>query len=153
MSLDKNGVGVLCSYDNSLGGYLQVNGEKVIRTSDLTSIQTAITGLQGKTLWTNSSPSSSWSSKNITLSDGNYDLLLWCFRRLNTNSAITIEVFNQRNRGSIITTADTSGNLVRRGIAYVSGATYTVQDSVIGNTTSNGWLRPLYVVGFKIGRF
>ena len=30
LCLDKNGVGIMCAYDSSIGGYLQVNGVKII---------------------------------------------------------------------------------------------------------------------------
>lgn len=34
MSIDKNGVGIMCAYDETLGGYLQVNGKKFVSMDD-----------------------------------------------------------------------------------------------------------------------
>ena len=38
LSLDKKGVGILCSYDDSIGGGLQVNGERIYNKTEVDNL-------------------------------------------------------------------------------------------------------------------
>ena len=133
MSLDKNGVGIMCAYDSDIGGLLQVGGN-------------IIDG--GTVLWKNTNPSSSFSSQNITLNSDDYDLLLWIFKGFdNSNwqgSTHTIKGGGVR----LIYMAGTT--IWYRNCEYVNDTTYLIYNESTGNNARN---IPLYVVGYKTNLF
>ena len=139
LSLDKNGVGVMCGYNSDLGGLLQVGGK-------------IIDG--GTMLWTNTSPTSEFSSQNITLSSDDYDMLLWICRRQNDNNLFTSPIISIKGFGCLFTGVSNGGDTRRRSVDYVDDTTYQVNIGVdsSGNTV-NGALVPLYVIGYKTNLF
>ena len=143
MSLDKNGVGIMCAYDSSLGGALQVNGQ-VIESA--------------KILWTNPNPNADFANQEITLSSDDYDVLEWyyrsdvsgnlCFAQKSIKGYGTQLLFSSLSSGS--------KQWVRR-IPRTSDTKFQVYDGrqLDGGTgtNANGQCVPLYVVGYKTGLF
>ena len=128
-----------------------------VQASDMNEIKSVVNaginqvnGISGQILWTNNSPSASFSSQSITLSSNNYDLLVWIFKRNNSTDYMTSPVFVVKTFDGIATTVDSSGNTVRRGISYTDMTTYALADAS-STAVDNSYLIPLYVVGYNTG--
>ena len=136
MSLDKNGVGILCAYDSNLGGSLQVNG-KVIDGGTL--------------LWTNNSPSSSFGSQTITLSESldDYDCYEIIFRQSTTDVRLMTTGKIPVGSGTIMSWS-TSLNFYRPTATTVSGNTITFEEGKNTNGTDNNRTIPIYIIAYKI---
>ena len=144
MSLDKNGVGIMCAYDSSLGGYLQVNG-KVIESAKL--------------LWTNTNPTVNFSPQNITLSSDDYDILEFFWK----SDVAGNRVYSTRTLKSYSVQIDIYSTVIptrtwKRRAEYVSDTSYNVGNCsrMEYNQTAyndNGYCVPLYVIGYKTGLF
>lgn len=138
LCLDKQGVGINCAYDSNIGGSLQVDGK-------------LIDG--GKILWTNSNPTSEFSSQNITLSSNDYDMLLMFFLRAkDVNELIqgmTIKGYSIR-----VDSVTGDGSSRRRILTYVDDTTYNVSNGFGPDGSAvNGAMVPLYVIGYKTNLF
>ena len=140
ISLNKNGVGIMCDYDESLGGLLQIGGE-------------LYTNNNGKILWTNSSPSSDMSTVDINLNSSDYDLLLWICKEGTTSTEL---LSSYTIKGYGVKFNNISGNNInrRRTIVYVNDTKYRTQP-VYGQDGNNynGALIPIYVIGYDTGLF
>ena len=142
MSLDKNGVGIMCAYDSNLGGSLQVDG-KIIDGGTL--------------LWTNSSPTSTFASQTITLSSSDYDILEIFFKKTagenNLISTKTLKSYNA-DLGYIDECV-----LFSRKMQYVSDTKYKflsgsyLTPAMTQITTDNTRSVPIYIVGYKTNLF
>lgn len=135
LSLDKNGVGVLCAYDNNKGGVLQVDG-KVIDGGTL--------------LWTNSSPTSNFAAQTITLNENlsGYDFYEILFRQGTTTARIMTTGKIPVGYGTILQW-NTSNNFWRPTDEVVSGTTITFEANRMGNNEDNSFTIPMYVIGYK----
>lgn len=151
MSLDKNGVGIMCAYDNSIGGALQVNG-KIIDS--------------GKLLWTNPNPNNGFNPQHITLNSDDYDILEiyyydWCGDNNSYKDMLVqkaIKGYNFLLHSQI--TFNNSAYAGNRRVIYVNDTTLYFQNThgIIDNSSfSTGlfakWNVPLYVIGYKTGLF
>ena len=151
MSLDKNGVGIMCAYDNSLGGYLQVNG-KVIESAKL--------------LWTNPNPNNEFNPQDITLNSDDYDILEiyyydWTGDNVSYKDLLVqraIKGYNFLLHSQI--TYNNSAYAGNRRVEYVNDTTLHFQNThrIIDNSSFNTgvfakWNVPLYVIGYKTGLF
>lgn len=137
-----------------------------VNASDMNEIKTAvngndsnITGLQGTILWTNSSPSSNMTTRNITLSSSDYDVLEIFYKSAYNQETIkTIKML--KNYNTIMTSYSvnfTSTSYFMRAINYVDATTLTIGSGYSLNPTSktqnDGVCIPLYVIGYKTGVF
>lgn len=151
MSLDKNGVGIMCAYDSSLGGNLQVDGK-------------IIDG--GTILWTNPNPTSSFSSQTITLSSGDYDILEWYIGASTSGTYLFTEksIKNFGISSTFITELNQGYNqytgFIQRNIKYSTDTTYNIANCLSRRNASqstptidNGYMIPLYVIGYKTNLF
>lgn len=151
MCLDKNGVGIMCAYDSSLGGYLQVNG-KVIESAKL--------------LWTNPNPNNGFNPQDITLNSDDYDILEiyyydWCgdnesYKDMLVQKAIKGYDFLLHSQ----ITYNNKAYAGNRRVTYVNDTTLHFQNThgIIDNSSFNTglfvkWNVPLYVIGYKAGLF
>lgn len=148
MSLDKNGVGIMCAYDNSIGGALQVNG-KIIDS--------------GKLLWQNPNPNVQFASQNITLSSDDYDVLEIYYYDWTTSKRMkTVKAL--KGEKILIDASFYSGidyYVASREMTYNSNTSYSVGDcvSLYGTTTTaivnpiNFVCVPVKILGYKTGLF
>lgn len=150
LSLDKEGVGVMCAYDTSLGGKLQIGG-KIIDGGTL--------------LWTNPNPNNAFSSQEITLSSGDYDVLEIYYNDWNDTGSYkdllcqkTIKGHSTKLQMQLSYNGYSySGN---RRIRYVSDTKLQVDEcyAIIDNSSFNNhqvnyWNVPIYIVGYKTNLF
>lgn len=141
--------------------YGEVGDITNLNTTDKTSIVNAINSMQGTILWTNSSPSSSFSPQTITLSSSDYDILEIIFDQ----GTSLDKQFSQRfikGKGTFLQCFLVSGNSIYfrwRNVTYVSNTEYRINDcyqQIAGSTSSagaNSGIIPLYVIGYKTGLF
>ena len=102
---------------------------------------------QSKILWTNSSPTSSFASQTITLTESlsSYDCYEIIFRQ-NTSSARYMTTGKiPVGYGTIL---EAYGNNYRPTGTTVSGTSIYFENA---NATDNGYVIPLYVIGHKTG--
>ena len=122
LSLDKNGVGIMCAYDNNIGGLLQVGGK-------------IIDG--GTILWINQTPTTSFASGSILLSDDLSNYSYYEILYLQTTSTARIMSSGRIPVGyGTILGYTTSYPLFRPTAEVVSGTSITFEDGK--KTTSLG---------------
>lgn len=149
ISLDKNGVGIMCAYNPSIGGLLQVGGK-------------IIDG--GKLLWTNTSSSSNFSAKTITLNSSDYDMYEIIFKISATgDDSNRIMSGNKVLKGYgtrlFVPYASEMGSLIySRAVEYSSDTALQFYDcqyahGTTARITSNEYIIPLYVIGYKTNLF
>lgn len=109
-----------------------------------------------KLLWTNSSPASAFAGQTITLSSGDYDFYEVYFT-YNEGSAIQYAngFKTVKGKGMIVfENGYTTGLSVRRKIDYVDATHLLISSAYAGtDANQNGYLIPIYVVGYKTGTF
>ena len=141
LSIDKEGVGIMCAYDTSIGGGLQVKG-KTLESIDISL------------LWTNSNPTTEMSANTaINLSSSNYDMLIWIFDLNNQtsphyySSGICLKEQNIR-----LNTAapDATNNTASRNLVYNTATKYTAEAGMLKATTQNRRCVPMYCYGLKL---
>lgn len=133
-----------------------------IKDSDINALkngvnanETTINQIKGTILWTNPSPASAFASQTITLSSGDYDFYEVFFTYNNTTASQYANGFKTiKGKGSIISeNGYGTGLSVRRKIDYTDDTHLLVSDGMNGNAVGNGYLIPIYVVGYKNGAF
>lgn len=109
-----------------------------------------ITKLKRKILWTNSSPTSSFSAQTITLSESldNYNYYEILFRQSNTSARIITSGKIPVGYGTILSW-NTTINMYRPTGTTVSGNTISFEDGKTTNGTDNTTTIPLYVIGYN----
>ena len=143
---------------NTANGKADTNASAITTIeSNVSALQTETAGLKGTILWTNSSPTSSFSQQNITLSSSNYDMyeVIYCYGASST-------VTNVKTTGKLTKGTNTELDFIyindsnvlimrRRDFTYIDDKHYTVGN----NTGADGdyACRPLYVIGYNTGLF
>lgn len=141
LSLDKNGVGIMCAYDSSKGGLLQVGGNNIL--------------LEGTILYENSSGTTG----TVSLSDTytNYKLIEVFGKKdnivsstkfdttLNNKASLTI---SNKNNSSTITIYTNTSTFSGTRATVVGGAVAFNSSGVVGFTGSNE-IYIIKVVGYK----
>lgn len=151
MSLDKNGVGIMCAYNNSIGGFLQVNG-------------TIIDG--GKLLWENPNPNNGFNPQDVILNSDDYDILEiyyydWCgdsdsYKDMLVQRAI--KGYNFLLHSQI--TFNNGAYAGNRKAIYVNDTTLhfentrrIIDDSSFNTGLYEKWNVPIYIIGYKTNLF
>lgn len=148
ISLADNGVGIMCDYDESLGGSLQVDGKRI----------DAGGSSGGTLLWTNPNPTSAITG-NVTVNNmDDYDVLeIFYYPYINT----PIMSSTKAKKGEIINLitifqSGDHGYLGNRTITYINSTTlrFDVPVSVVltdnfGRQAVTDWCIPIYIVGYK----
>lgn len=142
ISLNRNGVGIMCDYDESLGGLLQIGGE--IYSSN-----------NGTTLWTNPNPTSAMGTGTMTLSSYDYDMLEIFYvahvsNERNIKSTRILKGYNfdlqiNAESGSLYTRKFTHSN--DTSYSHSTGYVYTGYSS--GKTQTANVCVPILVKGYK----
>jgi hypothetical protein len=118
-------------------------------------IDNYVNGLNGKMLWTNTSPSSSFAAQNITLSSSDYDVLeIFC--RSDSNGGLAWSVRTLKGYGVNLEFNSTSStNRWVRRINRNSDTSFSADNAykINDNSTTNDQCVPLYIVGYKTGLF
>jgi hypothetical protein len=149
ISLNKNGVGIMCDYDETLGGLLQVGGQ-------------IISSNGGTILWSNPNPTSSFGNVTITLSSDDYDMLEIYYYDYTGTARVMSERLYKGHNSNLTALFLFNGNFYMgaRAVEYTSDTQYLfgnarkIIDSgtvVSGVPTANEWLVPQYVIGYKTG--
>lgn len=121
----------------------------------------------GTILWTNSSPSSSFSSQNITLSSSDYDILEFVFRYSASNDTKMFFLKTINGHGTEVSCiinynvgVNQATSIPWRQATYIDDTHYNISDCYERNTNetttpsiSNNRLIPIYVIGYKTGLF
>lgn len=112
----------------------------------------------GKILWTNSSPTSSFASQTITLSESlaNYDCYEIMFRQSTRTARIMTSGKVPVGNGTILNwnAATTSGNVYFRATGpTVSGTSISFEDAKNSGTVDNLSTIPMYVIAYKTNLF
>jgi hypothetical protein len=106
-------------------------------------------------LWTNPSPTSSFAEQTITLSSGNYDFYeIYCTYNGSTASQYANGFKTIKGKGLIISEHGYGTDLsVRRKVDYTDATHLYISGAYAGANTDNGYLVPIYVIGYKTGTF
>ena len=106
----------------------------------------------GKILWTNSSPTSSFASQTITLTESlsNYDCYEIMFRQRTTTSRMFNTGKVPVGYGTILSTY---ANNYRATGTTVSGTTITFESASASGTADNSYAIPVYVIGYNTNLF
>lgn len=142
---------------------LQVNGDLYVADTDRENAVNILEIAQGKILWTNSNPTSSFASQTITLSSDDYDMYeIIFFNYVNTKDFSSVKSIKGQNAimGSPIYYNNNNFYGTRRCV-YVSDTQLQIGNcwTVINNNAtttpqaSNTWNIPVYVIGYKTGLF
>lgn len=145
LSLDKEGVGIMCAYDENLGGQLQVGG-KIVSGAEI--------------LWKNLNPDVAFGTQTVTLNSSDYDVLeVFYYDFINSRRIQSSKLIKGEN-GNLTTNFQYNdhGYMGDREIRYVDDLTYrfaqgvsTIQADILTRSAANDWLIPIYIVGYKIG--
>ena len=106
-------------------------------------------------LWTNSSPNSDFAEQTITLSSADYDFYeIYCAYNNTTASQYTNGFRTIKGKGLIISENGYGTDLsIRRKVDYTDATHLLISSAYGGANIDNGYLVPLYVIGYKTGIF
>ena len=114
----------------------------------------------GKVLWSNSNPTSTFNAQTITLSSSDYDVLeIFCAMGTSTGDGITSGkgIKGKNILVNCLAPTATVSPMRVRNFSYVSDTSLSVGIAYYGTnaltSTSNAYVIPLYVVGYKTGIF
>ena len=147
MCLDKDGVGIMCAYDSSLGGYLQVNGA-VIESAKL--------------LWTNPNINQNFSAQDISLNSDDYDILeIFYYDWIGSKNYMSQRVIKGKDTYLFcLFDYNNKSYIGSREIEYTndtklhSKTGYSIVDeSTFRRQQVDYWCIPIYIVGYKTGLF
>ena len=141
------------SIPDSLDGNVTFPASKVMLNSG-DSVEEKIGNVRMAKLWENSAPTATFAAQNITLSDGDYDLLIAIARSHKDYANSVSVVFIKNSNGVLIATAGTNLHNAQRTITYSSGNVYAVSDALeggtSGTTTNNDRIIPTVIYGIKL---
>lgn len=112
-------------------------------------------------LWTNTTPTLDITTRTITLSSSDYDMLeiIYCYSKTNNESISSVRIPKGKSAQLLAIQPANSFSFVGRLMSYNSDTSYTIGEGLLcqgdNNTvTSNttGCI-PLYVIGYKTGLF
>jgi len=106
-------------------------------------------------LWTNSNPNSNFAEQTIILASGDYDFYeIYCVYN-NTNGSHYANGFKTiKGKGLIISEHGYGTDLsIRRKVDYTDATHLLISSAYGGENIDNGYLVPLYVIGYKTGIF
>lgn len=131
--------------------------KNVVNNNDdeLITINTKLTNITGQILWTNSSPTSTFEAQTIILSSGDYDFYeIYCTYNGSTASQYANGFRTIKGKGLIISESGYGTNLsVRRKVDYTDATHLLISSAYGGTNIDNGYLVPIYVIGYKTGIF
>jgi len=144
-----------------------VNGETPINDTNLNNIEDGVEAndilineLKGVVLWTNPSPSNEFVAQSITLSSSDYDMyeIFYSLDKDNQNDMLSIKSIKGKNAVMQGLRGTASVSPFRaRNCTYTDATHLTFSTGYYGTnaltTTSNNYIIPLYVVGYKTGLF
>lgn len=107
-----------------------------------------------KILWTNPSPTSSFTSQTITLSSGDYDFYEIFFTYSVSTSQYANGTKAVKGKG-LIGAIIGYGNsvLLRRKVDYTDATHLLVASAYNGSAIDDNYMIPIYVIGYKTGTF
>lgn len=151
LSLDKNGVGVMCSYNTSLGGQLQVGGKTI--DSMINTIVNPIksSSLTYKILWENNGSPVETDKITITLNSSDYDLIIWFAHQ--TIDIVDTDVFAICSKGKNANLASIfyPDARIERTLLRTNDTTYTTNPCHLNGTVDNHFFIPYKAIGIKLG--
>ena len=115
----------------------------------------AVGNATGMILWTNSSPTSTFDTQTVTLSSGNYDFYeIYCaYNNGNANMYVT-GYKTIKGKGMVMDNQGYgSGLSVRRKVDYTDATHLLFSTAYGGANIDNGYLIPIYIIGYKTGLF
>lgn len=121
--------------------------------TNISTLSTSVSNITGQILWTNSSPTSDFSSQTITLSSGDYDFLeiFFCSNVQSDNKTFEIRK-TIKNYDVTLSTVAQNANTYR--IVRFTDATHlAVESGYVGTDVQDRRCVPLYVIGYKTGLF
>ena len=138
------------------GDNINMNLSSTYNTNLSTQINTVLENYFAcSILWANPSPTSPFASQTITLSSGDYDFYEVYFT-YNEGSAIQYANGFKSIKGKGLIVSEngySTGISVRRKVDYTDSTHLLISDGMNGNAVGNGFLIPIYVVGYKNGAF
>jgi len=141
--------------------------ENKVIDDDINEIKTVVNGnddivnkLKGTILWTNSAPTSAFSSQTVTLSSNDYDMLEIYYKK-DPSSYVVASVKILKGQSTILSINHISTNLYHRNrvMTYVSDTSYTFDNGIQIPTNGSSldhnaqYVIPLYIIGYKTGLF
>lgn len=131
--------------------------KNVVNNNDdeLATINTKVTNITGQILWTNPNPTSSFTEQTITLSSGDYDFYeVYCVYSNTSGSHYANGFKTIKGKGLIISENGYGTDLsIRRKVDYTNATHLLISSAYAGANIDNGYLVPLYVIGYKTGLF
>lgn len=131
--------------------------------SRITTNTTNIANITGTLLWTNSSPTSSFSQQILTIPElVNYDEFEIFFYDNTSRKAVSSTKLLKNNGTNLMTIFQLNdhGNVGNRNIIWNTTTKLQVNDAVtivvndaFSRTANNSWCVPIYIVGYKTGLF
>ena len=135
------------------------DGIKLVETESADNDTEIINNIGGKILWTNADPTVTMTTRNITLSSDDYDVLEIIYKAA-YNQSTTKNIKMLKNYNTIMTSYSinfTSTSYYMRAISYVDATTLTIGSGYNLNpsnkTQNDGVCIPLYIIGYKTGLF
>ena len=117
-------------------------------TTKAPSVQ-AVNNALGHIVWTNSDTNIAFTPQNITLSNENYDNLLWIFK-YSTGNNFSILAYSIKGMGTFANLGNGyNGDLISRQIDRVSNIEFTIHDGYLNKSIDNTVLIPTYVIALK----
>lgn len=106
-------------------------------------------------LWTNPNPTSIFEEQTITLSSGDYDFYeVYCTYNATTASQYANGFRTIKGKGLIISeNGYGTGLSIRRKVDYTDATHLLIASAYGGANIDNGYLIPIYVIGYKTNTF
>lgn len=109
----------------------------------------AVNNALGHIVWTNSDTNIAFTPQNITLSNEDYDSLLWIFK-YSTGNNFSILAYSIKGMGTFANLGNGyNGDLISRQIDRVSNIEFTIHDGYLNKSIDNTVLIPMYVIALK----
>lgn len=135
---------------NTANGKADTNASAITTiNSDISTLQTNVSNLAGKILWTNPNPDTTFNAQTMTLSSSDYDIYEVFFHQTDGDPDYRSER-SVKGHGITLNAVLQAGN-ARRIIHYTNETTLTAENAGIVGTNNNAI--PIMVVGYKTGIF
>lgn len=141
----------------------EINGSVVdtFNVEDKTTNAPSINLIQGKILWQNSNPTSSFAEQDIILNSDDFDTLKFIYKsQASDNEVLTSECLKGSRPKLIQSYCGTNGIVARdRDVQFKNNTTYFINSGrycatgSTGRVVDNNLIIPLYVIGYKTGLF
>lgn len=132
-----------------------MNEIKSVVNNNATELDTSVSNLSGQLLWTNPSPTSSFSAQTVNLNSSNYDMYEVIFYGSNTKANTFSTGKIPKGENAFLQQVYYSGGVQirNRDVTYTTDTSYSIGNGTLNNTTNNTQCVPAYIIGYVTGLF